>query len=71
MAGCGSRSYTATRSISSTRSTRARTIKYYHAEVHLREGGQDYDIMGWSLPSIINDVLDQYERHLHFLHAVR
>ena len=22
--------------------------KYFRAEVHLREGGQDYDIMGWS-----------------------
>ncbi len=54
-----------------TRADRAEALKYYHAEVHLREGGQDYDIMGWSLPSIINDVLDQYERHLHFLHAVR
>ena len=54
-----------------TRSDRAAELKYYHAEVHLREGGQDYDIMGWSRPQIINDVLDQYERHLHFLHAVR
>ncbi|MGB0834080.1 MAG: BCCT family transporter [Psychrobium sp.] len=44
---------------------------YYRAEVHLREGGQDYDVMGWSESSIINDVIDQYEKHLHFLHVLR
>ena len=54
-----------------TRPDRAEELKYFHAEVHLREGGQDYDIMSWSRSNIINDVLDQYERHLHFLHAVR
>lgn len=45
--------------------------KYYRAEVYLREGGQDYDIMGWAKDQIINDILDQYEKHLHFLHLVR
>ncbi|WP_236658301.1 BCCT family transporter [Pseudomonas knackmussii] len=45
--------------------------KYFRAEVHLREGGQDYDIMGWSRDDVIGDILDQYERHLHFLHVVR
>ncbi|KAB0495769.1 choline BCCT transporter BetT [Pseudomonas vancouverensis] len=45
--------------------------KYFRAEVHLREGGQDYDIMGWSREDVIGDILDQYERHLHFLHVVR
>ncbi len=54
-----------------TRSDRAETLKYYRAEVHLREGGQDYDIMGWSKADVIGDVLDQYEKHMHFLHAVR
>ncbi|MDV3240050.1 MAG: choline BCCT transporter BetT [Gammaproteobacteria bacterium] len=54
-----------------TRPRRAEELKYYRAEVHLREGGQDYDIMGWSGADVINDILDQYERHLHFLHAVR
>ncbi|MFT7547152.1 MAG: choline/glycine/proline betaine transport protein [Candidatus Azotimanducaceae bacterium] len=44
---------------------------YFRAEVHLREGGQDYDIMGWNKSQIIGDILDQYERHLHFLHLVR
>ncbi len=45
--------------------------KYYRAEVHLKEGGQNYDIMGWSRGAVIGDILDQYERHLHFLHLVR
>jgi choline/glycine/proline betaine transport protein len=44
---------------------------YYRAEVHLREGGQDYDVMGWTRDQLIEDVLGQYERHLHFLHLVR
>ena len=54
-----------------TRSSRAEALKYYRAEVHLREGGQDYDIMGWSKECVISDVLEQYERHIHFLQAVR
>ncbi|WP_434776988.1 BCCT family transporter [Neisseria sp. Ec49-e6-T10] len=45
--------------------------KYYRADVHLHEGGQDYDVMGWTKEQIINDILDQYEKHLHFLHLVR
>ncbi|QVQ24359.1 BCCT family transporter [Achromobacter deleyi] len=45
--------------------------KYFRAEVHLREGGQDYDIMGWSRDAVIGDILDQYERHRHYLHMVR
>ena len=44
---------------------------YYRAEVHLQEGGQDYDIMDWQVDDIIQDIIDQYERHLHFLHVVR
>lgn len=44
---------------------------YYRAEVHLREGGQDYCVMGWSKLAVINDVIDQYRKHLHFLHLVR
>lgn len=45
--------------------------RYYRAEVHLKEGGQNYDLMGWSRSAVISDILDQYERHLHFLHLVR
>ena len=44
---------------------------YWRAEVHLTEGGQDYDVMGWSREQLISDILDQYERHLHYLHTVR
>ncbi|KHL69897.1 choline transporter [Pseudomonas flexibilis] len=45
--------------------------KYFRAEVYLREGGQDYDIMGWNRDGVIGDILDQYERHRHFVHVVR
>ncbi|MGD9945524.1 MAG: BCCT family transporter, partial [Burkholderiaceae bacterium] len=45
--------------------------RYYRAEVYLREGGQDYDVMGWRRDELIHDVLDQYQRHLRFLDAVR
>ena len=44
---------------------------YYRAEVHLVEGGQNYDIMDWSKTSVINDIIDQYHKHLHFLHLLR
>jgi len=44
---------------------------YYRAEVHLVEGGQDYDIMGWSQTAVINNLIDQYHKHLHFLHLLR
>ena len=44
---------------------------YYRAEVHLVEGGQDYDIMGWSQAAVINNIIDQYHKHLHFLHLLR
>lgn len=54
-----------------TRTDRLEKLRYYRAEVYLREGSQKYDIMGWARESIINDVLDQYERHLRFLEAKR
>lgn len=44
---------------------------YYRAEVHLGEGGQDYCVMGWSKDALINDVVDQYHKHLYFLHSMR
>ncbi len=40
---------------------------YWLAEVYLREGGRGYDIMGYNQAQIINDILNQYERHMHFL----
>lgn len=44
---------------------------YYRAEVHLSEGGQDYDIMGRSETEVINDIVEQYQKHMHFLHLLR
>ncbi|ANF59196.1 BCCT family transporter [Halotalea alkalilenta] len=43
----------------------------YRAEVFLREGGQGYDLIGYSKEQVISDVLDQYEKHLHYLHLIR
>jgi choline/glycine/proline betaine transport protein len=40
---------------------------YARLEVHLDEGGQEYDVMGYTHGQLIDDVLDQYERHLEFL----
>lgn len=40
---------------------------YYRAEVFLRRGGQSYDIFGFDQQDIITDILDQFEKHLHFL----
>lgn len=48
---------------------RSEELRYYRAEVYLLEGGQDYDVMGWSEGQLIADVIDQYEKHMHFLHA--
>lgn len=45
--------------------------RHFRAEVYLREGGQDYDVMGWPRMQLIHDVLDQYERHRQFLDHVR
>ncbi|PKM22522.1 MAG: choline transporter [Gammaproteobacteria bacterium HGW-Gammaproteobacteria-14] len=41
---------------------------YYRAEVFLRRGGQAYDVYGYDRAEIITDVLDQFEKYLHFLH---
>ncbi|WP_433470307.1 choline BCCT transporter BetT [Saccharomonospora azurea] len=45
--------------------------RYYRMEVHLPEGGQDYNVMGYTRDQLIGDVLDQYERHLEFLRLHR
>lgn len=44
---------------------------YYQAEVFLKDGGQGYDVMDWTKDDLIQDIIDQYERHLHFLSLVR
>ncbi len=48
-----------------------RNQRYSRAEVHLFEGSQDYDLVGYSRKQIINDIISQYERHLQFLHLSR
>lgn len=53
------------------RSTQTDRRNQFHAEVFLREGGQGYDLMGYTKEQVIGDVLDQYEKHMHFLHQVR
>ncbi|MCP2264964.1 choline BCCT transporter BetT [Promicromonospora thailandica] len=42
---------------------------YFRVEVLLAEGTQGYDVTGYAKEQLIADVLDQYERHLLFLHA--
>nr|WP_199432393.1 choline BCCT transporter BetT [Qaidamihabitans albus] len=44
---------------------------YFRYEVYLSEGGQGYDVMGYSREQLIGDILDQYERHLEFLRLHR
>ncbi|SDS89331.1 choline/glycine/proline betaine transport protein [Halopseudomonas xinjiangensis] len=46
----------------------SREASYYRAEVFLRRGGQTYDIYGYDQQEIISDILDHFERYLHFLH---
>ena len=47
------------------------TQTYHRAEVYLGEGGQDYDIMGWTKEQIASDITDQYEKHRRFLDTLR
>lgn len=54
----------------SIRVTRAEEY-YYRLEVHLSEGGQGYDLYGYTREQVIANILDQYERHLYFLHTQR
>lgn len=54
-----------------TSARRGKALRYFRAEVYLKEGGQDYDIMGWTEDQVIADVIDQYEKHMHFLHGLR
>ena len=44
---------------------------YYRLEVHLREGGLGYDVMGYSREQLIEDVVDHFESHLQYLHLRR
>lgn len=44
---------------------------YYRTEVHLAEGTQGYSVNGYTPDQLLGDVLDQYERHMSYLHLVR
>lgn len=41
---------------------------YARAEVFLLNGGQDYDVFGYTQEQIVADFITQYEKHIHFLH---
>ncbi|OZB06767.1 MAG: choline transporter [Idiomarina sp. 34-48-12] len=45
-----------------------RETEYYRAEVFLRQGGQAYDLYGYEPNDIINDVINQFENYLQFMH---
>lgn len=40
---------------------------HYRAEVFLRRGGLTYDLYGYQSAAVINDIIDQFEKYLHFL----
>ncbi|WP_227674560.1 BCCT family transporter [Psychrobacter jeotgali] len=42
---------------------------YHRAEVYLRRGGQTYDLYGYQSEAVINDIIDQFEKYLHFLNV--
>lgn len=44
--------------------------KHYQAEVHLSEGGQGYDVMGWSREQLRLDIVGRYENHLRFIRSI-
>lgn len=50
---------------------RAGKSNYYRLETFLLEGTQGNDLIDFTKHQVINDILDQYERHLNFLHINR
>ena len=40
---------------------------FYRAQVYLRRGAQTYDLYGYQSESVINDIIDHFEKYLHFL----
>ncbi len=41
----------------------------HRAQVYLRRGSQTYDLYGYHSESVINDIIDQFEKYLHFLNV--
>ncbi|MBK2266667.1 BCCT family transporter [Francisella philomiragia] len=52
------------------RSYQSKFGNYNRVEVLLSHGGQYYDIMGYSKDQVIADIVNQYDKHLHYLHLV-
>lgn len=44
-------------------------LHHYRAEVYLRRGGLTYDLYGYQSDAVINDIIDQFEKYLHFLNV--
>lgn len=42
--------------------------RYYRAEVYLQDGSQEYDLVGYTKEQILIDIINQYERHMQYLH---
>lgn len=47
--------------------TKIAQLHHYRAEVYLRRGGLTYDLYGYQSNAVINDIIDQFEKYLHFL----
>ena len=43
--------------------------EYARAEVYLQDGNKAYDIYGYEEEVIATDIIDQFEKHRHFLHS--
>lgn len=43
--------------------------EYARAEVYLQDGNKAYDIYGYDEEVIATDIIDQFEKHRHFLHS--
>ncbi|QEO56825.1 BCCT family transporter [Francisella marina] len=50
------------------RAYQSKLDNYNRVEVLLSHGGQYYDIMGYSKDQVIADIVNQYDKHLHYLH---
>ncbi len=42
--------------------------RYYRAEIFMRRGGAAYDIFNCDQQEVIDDILNQFEKYLHFIH---
>lgn len=42
--------------------------RYSRVEVYLQDGNKAYDIYGYDHDAIVIDIIDQFEKHRHFLH---